>query len=62
MKEIPYCEDGEKLERLPSKVVNAPSLEAFRARLDGILSSLVYWELFLPRAGELEIDYLKGPF
>jgi len=27
--------------RLPSKVVYAPSLEAFKARLDGALSSLV---------------------
>ena len=28
--------------RLPSDVVNAPSLESFKARLDGALSSLVY--------------------
>jgi len=27
--------------RLPSEVVNAPSLEAFKARLDGALSNLV---------------------
>ena len=27
--------------RLPSEVVNAPSLEAFEARLDGALSNLV---------------------
>ena len=27
--------------RLPSEVVNAPSLEVFRARLDGDLSNLV---------------------
>ena len=27
--------------RLPSKVVDAPSLEAFKARLDGALSNLV---------------------
>jgi len=27
--------------RLPSKVVEAPSLEAFMARLDGALSNLV---------------------
>ena len=55
-------EGGDAPNRLPKEAVDAPSLEAFRARLDGILSSLVYWELFLPRAGELEIDYLKGPF
>ena len=27
--------------RLPSEVVNAPSLEAFKARLDGAVSNLV---------------------
>ena len=27
--------------RLPSEVVNAPSLEAFKARLDGVWSKLV---------------------
>ena len=27
--------------RLPSEAVNAPSLEAFKARLDGALSNLV---------------------
>ncbi|KFP17166.1 hypothetical protein Z169_08162, partial [Egretta garzetta] len=27
--------------RLPSEVVEAPSLEAFKARLDGALSSLI---------------------
>jgi len=27
--------------RLPSEVVDAPSLEAFRARLDGAVSNLV---------------------
>ncbi|KFP10977.1 hypothetical protein Z169_06261, partial [Egretta garzetta] len=27
--------------RLPSKAVEAPSLEAFKARLDGALSSLI---------------------
>ena len=28
--------------RSPREVVNAPSLEAFKARLDGALSNLVY--------------------
>ncbi|KFP13160.1 hypothetical protein Z169_00908, partial [Egretta garzetta] len=27
--------------RLPGEVVEAPSLEAFKARLDGVLSSLI---------------------
>jgi len=34
-----------------SEVVNAPSLEVFKARLDGVLSSLVWREVALPRAG-----------
>ena len=29
--------------RLPKEVVDAPSLEAFRARLDVALGSLVWW-------------------
>ena len=48
--------------RLPSEVVNAPSLEAFKARLDGTLSNLVQREVSLPIAGGLEILDLKGPF
>ena len=48
--------------RLPSRVVNAPSLEAFKARLDGALSNLIYREMFLPIAGGLELDDLKSPF
>jgi len=31
--------------RLPSEVVDAPSLEAFKAKLDGALSNLVYREV-----------------
>ena len=32
---------GEVLEQLPREVVNAPSLEGFKARLDGALGNLV---------------------
>ena len=39
--------------RLPREVVDAPSLEAFKARLDGTLSNLVYREVSLPIAGDL---------
>ena len=35
---------------LPSEAVDAPSLEAFKARLDGALSSLVWWLASLPIA------------
>ena len=45
--------------RLPCENVNAPSLEAFNARLDGALSNLVQWEASLPITGRLELD-LKG--
>ena len=38
------------------------SLEAFKARLDGAVSSLVYWEVSLPIVGGLERGDLKGPF
>jgi len=30
--------------RLPREVVDAPSLEVFKARLDGALSNLVWWK------------------
>jgi len=42
--------------RLPREVVDAPSLEVFKASLDGSLSNLVYWKVSLPIAGGL------GPF
>ena len=47
--------------RLPSEVVNAPSLEAFKARLDGAVSNLVYWEVSLPIAGGWNKMILKVP-
>ena len=37
--------------RLPKEAVDAPSLEAFKARLDVALGSLVWWLLTLPIAG-----------
>jgi len=43
---------------LPREVVDAPSLEVFKARLDGALSSLVYWRMSLLMAGGLELDDL----
>ena len=36
-----YSEGGEALNRLPSDVVGAPSLEAFKVRLDQALSILL---------------------
>jgi len=48
--------------RLPREAVNAPSLEVFKARLDGALSSLVWWKMSLLMAGGVEPDDLQGPF
>jgi len=37
--------------RLPREAVDAPSLEVLKARLDGALGSLGWWEVSLPMAG-----------
>ena len=47
---------------LPKEVVDAPSLEAFKARLDVALGSLVWWLVTLHRAGGLKLDDHCGPF
>ena len=47
--------------RLP-KDMDAPSLEAFKARLDVALGSLVWWLVTLHIAGGLELDDQCGPF
>ena len=44
------------------KVVDAPSLEAFKARLDVALGSLVWWLVTLHIAGGLKLDGHCGPF
>ena len=48
--------------RLPKEVVDAPSLQAFKARLDVALGSLVWWLATLPIAGGLKLDDHCGPF
>jgi len=48
--------------RLPKEVVDAPSLEAFKARLDVALGSLVWWLATLRIAGGLKLDDYCGPF
>ena len=44
--------------RLPKEVVGAPSLEVFKARLDGALGNLVWYQIrrlvALPAAEELD--------
>ena len=44
--------------RLPKEAVDAPSLEAFKARLDVALGSLVCWLVTLHIAGGLKLDDL----
>ena len=48
--------------RLPKEAVDAPSLEAFRARLDVALGSLVCWLVTLHIAGGLKLGDHCGPF
>ena len=48
--------------RLPKEAVDAPSLEAFKARLDVALGSLVWWLVTLHIAGGLRLDDHCGPF
>ena len=48
--------------RLPKEVVGAPSLEAFKARLDVALGSLVWRLAILHIAGGLKLDDHYGPF
>ena len=48
--------------RLPKEAVDAPSLEAFKARLDVALGSLVWWLAALHIAGGLKLDDHCGPF
>ena len=44
------------------EIVDAPSLEAFKARLDVALGSLVYWFMTLHIARGLKLDDHYGPF
>ena len=41
--EVLHRESVEVLEQLPRKAVDAPSLEVFKARLDGALGSLGWY-------------------
>jgi len=48
--------------RLPKEVVDAPSLQAFKARLDVALGSLVWWLVTLHIAGGLKLNDHCVPF
>jgi len=47
---------------LPREVVDAPSLEAFKARLDVALGSLVWWLATLHITGGLKLQDHCGHF
>ena len=47
---------------LPRDVVEASSLEMFKARLDGALGSLVWWIAVLPMAVDWSCMIFKVPF
>ena len=44
--------------RLPREVMEAPSLEMFKARLDGALSNLIWLKMSLLTAGVVGLDDL----
>jgi len=48
--------------RLPSEVVDSPSLETLKVRLDGALSNLILCKMSLLTAEELDWMTFKGPF
>ena len=45
----------EKWNRLPKDILCAPSREAFKVRMDGILGILIRWLATLPMSGGLEL-------
>ena len=49
---------AERKNRLPREAVDAPSLEVLKARLDGAVGNLVWWEVSLPVAGGVELGGL----
>ena len=48
--------------RLPKEVVDAPSMQAFKARLDVALGSLVWWLADPAHSRGLKLDDHCGPF
>jgi len=44
--------------RLPREAVDVPCLDAFKARLDVALDSLIWWVAVLPTTGEVKVDDL----
>lgn len=44
--------------KLPRETMDVPSLEVFKARVDGALSSLDKWEVSLPCGSRVGLDDL----
>lgn len=44
--------------RLPREVMDDPVLAELRARLDRVMSNMVYWKVSLPMLGVLELNDL----
>lgn len=51
MEEVLYSEGDEAMAQTQQKVVDASSLKVFKARLDGILGSLIWWVAASPQQG-----------
>ena len=61
--EVFHPEDADTLEQVAQGGCGYPiSLEAFKARLDVALGSLVWWLVTLHIAGGLKLDDHCGPF
>jgi len=60
--EVFHIEGVKHWKRLPKEGVDAPSLEAFKARLDVALGSLGWWLVTLHIAGGLKLNDHCGPF
>jgi len=56
------CETAARQAKTSKEVVDAPSLEAIKARLDVALGSLVWWLVTLHIAGAVKLDEHCGPF
>ena len=57
-----HTDGGDALEQVAQGGCGSPSLEAFKARLDVALGSLVWWLATLHIAGGLKLDDHCGPF
>ena len=57
-----YSESGEALEQIARDMVDAPSMETFKARLNQALSNLLELWMLLFIAGLLDSMAFKGPF